>query len=81
MTLPNFNYVAAKSLKEAAELASAQNGKCILMAGGTDVILLLKENVLKGVETVIDLKELPGLDKIEFVKGDGLHGRGQTRQL
>ena len=73
MTLPNFNYVAAKNLKEASELASAQNGKCILMAGGTDVILLLKENALKGIETVVDLKDIEGLDKIEFVKGEGLH--------
>lgn len=60
MTLPNFNYIAAKSLVEASELAAAQAGRCVLMAGGTDVILLLKENVLKGVESVIDLKTSRG---------------------
>ncbi|MCD7952612.1 MAG: xanthine dehydrogenase family protein subunit M [Synergistaceae bacterium] len=72
MTLPNFNYIAAKSLEEASELAAAQAGRCVLMAGGTDVILLLKENVLRGVESVIDLKNIPGMDGLEFVEGEGL---------
>ena len=72
MSLPNFDYTAAQSLKEASSLAAAQNGRCVLMAGGTDVILLLKENVLKDVDSVIDLKEISGLDGIEFTDGEGL---------
>ena len=73
MTLPNFDYTAARSLEEASKLAAEQNGRCMLMAGGTDVILLLKEHVLKGVDSVIDLKNIPGLEAIEFVEGEGLH--------
>ena len=73
MTLPNFNYTAAKSLEEASALAVEHAGKYVFMAGGTDVILLLKENVLKDVDTVIDLKDIPALDRLEFVPGDGLH--------
>ena len=53
MTLPNFDYVAAKSLKEASDLACGQGSRCVLMAGGTDVILLLKEQALSGVETCL----------------------------
>ncbi len=72
MSLPNFDYTAVHTLKEASDLAAAQNGRCVLMAGGTDVILLLKENVLKGVDSVIDLKNIPGMDEIKFTEGDGL---------
>ena len=79
MTLPNFNYIAAKSLVEASELAAAQAGRCVLMAGGTDVILLLKENVLKGVESVIDLKNIPGIDGLEFIEGEGLRVGALTK--
>lgn len=71
MALPKFDYVAAESLEEASKLASEQAGKCMLMAGGTDVILIVK--AVKGIETVIDLKKIPGLDKIEYVKGEGMH--------
>ena len=81
MTLPNFNYIAAKSLAEASELAAAQAGRCVLMAGGTDVILLLKENVLKGVESVIDLKNIPGMDGLEFIEGEGLRLQSHTVSL
>ena len=79
MTLPNFNDIAAKSLVEASELAAAQAGRCVLMAGGTDVILLLKENVLKGVESVIDLKNIPGIDGLEFIEGEGLRVGALTK--
>ena len=72
VTLPNFEYLAVKSLKEAVESAAQRAGHCVLMAGGTDVILLLKEQVLKGVDTVIDLKGMPGLDGIEYTEGRGL---------
>lgn len=72
MTLPNFEYLSAKSLKEASSLAAERHGHCVLMAGGTDVILLLKENVLKDVDTVIDLKEIPELDGISYEEGRGL---------
>lgn len=73
MTLPNFDYIRAKSLKEASDLAAAKGNKCMLMAGGTDVILILEARVLKDVDTVIDIKEIPNLDQLEFVEGEGLH--------
>lgn len=79
MSLPNFDYVAAKSLEEAAALASEHAGSCVLMAGGTDVILLIKDRVLKNVDTVIDLKNIPGLGGLEFVEGEGLHVGALTK--
>lgn len=72
MALPKFDYYAPESLKEANEIAGRNVGKYVLMAGGTDVILLLKDGALKGVDTVIDLKRIPDLDCLEFTEGEGL---------
>lgn len=79
MSLPEFDYIAAKSLKEASDLIVAHGNKCVVMSGGTDVILLLKENVLKDVNTVIDLKTIPELTQLDFVDGEGLKVGSNTK--
>lgn len=71
MTLPAFDYVRAGSLKEASELASEKGSKAILMAGGTDVILLMKAKAVPA-DTVIDIKEISDLDNIVFSEGEGM---------
>lgn len=71
MTLPKFEYIAAQSIEEAANLAAEMGDKCMVMAGGTDVIPLLKDRV-KEPEYIIDLKTIPGLKRLEYVKGEGL---------
>lgn len=72
MALPNFDYVIVKSLEEASNLVKEKGAKCVLMAGGTDVILLLKENVLKDVDTVIDIKNIPELNQLTYEEGKGV---------
>ena len=72
MALPNFDYVIVKSLEEASNLVKEKGAKCVLMAGGTDVILLLKENVLKDVDTVIDIKDIPELNQLDYEEGKGV---------
>lgn len=72
MALPNFDYVIVKSLEEASDLVKEKGAKCVLMAGGTDVILLLKENVLKDVDTVIDIKNIPELNQLTYEEGKGV---------
>lgn len=69
MSLPAFDYVKAKNLEEASRIAREKGDKGVLMAGGTDVILLLKDRVIH-VDTVIDLKDIEGLEGIEFVEGE-----------
>ena len=60
MALPAFDYVKVSSLKEASKLAAEKGDKAVLMAGGTDVILLIHE------------KGIPGLDEIKYVEGEGM---------
>ena len=78
MSLPAFDYVKAGSVEEASRLAREKGTKAVLMAGGTDVILLLKEKVIKA-ETVIDIKGITGLEGIEFEEGRGMKIGALTR--
>lgn len=72
MALPVFDYTRATSLEEASKLAAEKGDKAVLMAGGTDVILLIHAKAIPA-ELVIDIKEIPGLDEIKYVEGEGMH--------
>ena len=39
MALPEFDYIAAKSYEEASKLMVSMGSECVVMSGGTDVIL------------------------------------------
>lgn len=72
MALPKFDYIAVSCLKDAAKLAEEKGDKALIMAGGTDVILLIKGNAFKDLDTVIDIKKIPNLDQLEFIQGKGM---------
>lgn len=71
MSLPAFDYVKAESIEEASGLAAGKGKNAVIMAGGTDVILLLKERVIRP-DTVIDIKEIEGLNGITFTEDEGM---------
>jgi xanthine dehydrogenase YagS FAD-binding subunit len=59
-----FDHINAKSLVEAA--AALAGGKATIIAGGTDLIGRLKEDILPTYpETLINIKTIPGLDYIK----------------
>ena len=57
-----------RSLHEATELLAEHRGEAALYAGGTELLLLLKEGVLR-VGNLIDLKRVPGLGDITAENG------------
>jgi xanthine dehydrogenase YagS FAD-binding subunit len=68
-----FNHTNATSLAEVktalAERSSAADGKTSLIAGGTDLLGTLKDNILPAYPaTVINIKTVPGLD---YIKEEG----------
>jgi len=70
MTL--FRHTDAKTLSEAITLLSENEGKARIMAGGTDLLGLLKTRALPvHPSLLINIKHIEGLDSIE-VDGDGL---------
>ena len=72
MALPVFDYMRAASLEEASKLSKEMGSDAILMAGGTDVILLVHAKAVPA-KTVIDIKEIPGMDEIKYVEGEGMY--------
>jgi carbon-monoxide dehydrogenase medium subunit len=62
--LPKFNYLAPTTLDEALSLLAQYKSKARVIAGGTDLVPKLKRREVKAPEYVIDLKGIPGLDKI-----------------
>ncbi|MDP2718670.1 MAG: xanthine dehydrogenase family protein subunit M [Dehalococcoidia bacterium] len=62
--LPSFEYVSASTVKEACAVLSNNKGKVKILAGGTDLLVQMKERKVVP-EYVIGLKQISGLNKIE----------------
>ena len=66
-----FQYSQPSSLHEVVDLLQAGGGSVALMAGGTDLLVQIKEHV-RQPGRVIDIKKLPGLDDFTFDERSGL---------
>jgi xanthine dehydrogenase YagS FAD-binding subunit len=69
--MKNFKLAQPVSVYQAASFLSAAGDKAMVIAGGTDLIGLLKEGLAEP-EAVVDLTSIPGLASIKKDK-DGLH--------
>jgi xanthine dehydrogenase YagS FAD-binding subunit len=69
--MKNFTHIKPQNLKEASQIAG-NNWKDVLpYAGGTDLLGLMKDGI-ENPDKLIDLKALPGMDKITYTLGKGL---------
>ena len=59
----DFEYRKVVHIKEAVEAISGSKGSSILMAGGTDLLIKLKEGMIRPAR-VIDLKGIPDIDGV-----------------
>lgn len=65
MTMKSFDHVNARSLKEALNLISRQKDKVKLIAGGTDLLSILKDKVLPIYpEIILNIKTIPDMEYI-----------------
>ena len=69
--MQTFKYVQPKNLSDAAGISEKEGDAAVLFAGGTDVLELIKNDIISPSK-VINLKSIPGLDKIEYADGEGL---------
>jgi xanthine dehydrogenase iron-sulfur cluster and FAD-binding subunit A len=67
------HYINATSLDEAVRVLAEQGEKARLIAGGTDLILELERGVRRGVETLVDISRVPGLDNITLDEQNVIH--------
>ena len=67
-----FEYFEPSSLPEAIALLARYQGRAQPLAGGTDLLVELKEQ-LRRADCVINIKKIPGIDRLSFDAYDGLH--------
>jgi carbon-monoxide dehydrogenase medium subunit len=66
-------YYAAASVGEVVQLLAAKRESARIVAGATDLILELERGLRKGVEAVIDVSRLPGMDGITLDEDEVIH--------
>lgn len=83
MPLSSFDHIRASSIEEASSLAISGDGATSLVAGGTDLLGILKDRVHRDYPTLlVDLKGIPDLDYIrEDEEGIGIGALASLAQL
>lgn len=71
MSYPKFEYIAAQTLEEASNLALELGDKCKIMAGGTDILVAMRDRKLLP-EQIVDIKRVPNLNEIEITENGAL---------
>ena len=69
--MKDFTYAAPNSVAEASKLLAAANGSAKVLAGGTDIIVQLREG-LRDADLVVDVKKIPELMELSFSPQHGL---------
>lgn len=69
--MKDFAYHAPKSLADATALLAQHNGRARILAGGTDIIVQLREG-LRDADVVVDIKHIPDLMQLECGVASGL---------
>jgi carbon-monoxide dehydrogenase medium subunit len=69
--MQSFDYRAPESVDEIASLLAGQNGNAKILAGGTDLIVQLREGRRK-TGLVVDIKHIPELTQVTYDGGTGL---------
>ncbi len=66
-----FDYIAPHTVHEAAALLAQHEGKARVLAGGTDLIVQLRENRRK-LDLVVDIKQIPEVNELTYDPQNGL---------
>jgi xanthine dehydrogenase YagS FAD-binding subunit len=67
----DFDYIKPKTIKEAGDILAEEHLITKPYSGGTDILGLIKDHVLKP-KKLVDLKSIKGYDSIEYKQGEGL---------
>jgi aerobic carbon-monoxide dehydrogenase medium subunit len=79
MPLRRFSMYQPKSVAEASEMLAEFGEKGRLYAGGTELLLAMKHDLLR-YEHLVDVKTIPGLNKIELTNGSLFIGGAVTHR-
>jgi len=70
--LKEIEYAAATSIDEAVGLLAARGEKAKILAGGTDILVQLREG-LRDADLIVDIKKIPELMRLDYDAARGLH--------
>jgi xanthine dehydrogenase iron-sulfur cluster and FAD-binding subunit A len=66
-------YLNVTSVDEALHALTEKGERARIVAGATDLILELERGIRKGIETLIDVTRIPGLDQISIDEDEVIH--------
>jgi carbon-monoxide dehydrogenase medium subunit len=69
--MSRFDYAEPATLDEAVELLRRAEGRATVLAGGTDLLVQIREHV-RSPATVVNIKKILGIDQLEFDPASGL---------
>jgi carbon-monoxide dehydrogenase medium subunit len=70
-TLPEFDYITPKTIKEATKFLVEHQGEARPLSGGTDIFVRLRDGIWKD-KFLVDIKHLDGMKEIKFDPSVGL---------
>jgi carbon-monoxide dehydrogenase medium subunit len=71
MHLPDFNYYQPETIPDACEILARYGSKAKVLAGGTDVLPKMKQELL-APEALVSLRGISGMSDIEYFPGRGV---------
>jgi xanthine dehydrogenase iron-sulfur cluster and FAD-binding subunit A len=66
-------YLSVTSVDEAVKILAERGARARIVAGATDLILELERGVRKGIDTLVDVTRIPGLDHIVLDEDEVIH--------
>ena len=67
------DYISVQSLEEALQILADRGSRARIIAGGTDLILEIERGIRTGIDTLVDVTRVPGLDRITLDGDDVIH--------
>lgn len=71
-TLKDIDYAAPKTVAEAVAILSDQGERARCLAGGTDIVVQVREGKRRDVDVLVDIKQIPELNELAFDPKMGL---------
>ena len=65
--------ISAANIQDVLSVLDKEKEKARIVAGATDLILEIERGVRQGIETVVDVSRIPGLDLIHLDEDGWIH--------